>query len=88
MTERDIDNAVEAVGAESRGETYSKDYWDLVFDQLGKRRLFKLAVAILAVVYATAIRSLGRSLPHGRASNTKNLGGPRIRLIKHSKPNC
>ncbi|MBL6721338.1 MAG: ABC transporter permease subunit [Planctomycetes bacterium] len=34
---------------------YSKDYWDLVFEQLGKRRLFKAGLAVLAVLYGTAI---------------------------------
>lgn len=34
---------------------YSKDYWDLVFEQLARRPLFKLALAVLAIVYATAI---------------------------------
>ena len=27
---------------------YSKDYWDLVFDQLGRRVLFKVALVVLA----------------------------------------
>ena len=34
---------------------YSKDYWDLVFDQLAKRRLFKLALTVLALLYGLAI---------------------------------
>lgn len=34
---------------------YSKDYWDLVFEQLGRRPLFKVAMAVLAIVYASAI---------------------------------
>ncbi|MDP6368612.1 MAG: hypothetical protein QF615_03315, partial [Planctomycetota bacterium] len=34
---------------------YSKDYWDLVFEQLGKRKLFKAAMVILALLYASAI---------------------------------
>jgi peptide/nickel transport system permease protein len=37
------------------GPTYSKDYWDLVFEQLGRRRLFQLAMALLALLYASAI---------------------------------
>ena len=37
------------------GAGYSKDYWDIVFDQLKKRRLFKLALAVLALLYASAI---------------------------------
>ena len=34
---------------------YSKDYWDLVFEQLKKRWLFKVGMVILAVLYAVAI---------------------------------
>ncbi|MDA8620871.1 ABC transporter permease [Planctomycetota bacterium] len=34
---------------------YSKDYWDLVFEQLGKRTLFKVGVAILTLLYGVAI---------------------------------
>ncbi len=34
---------------------YSKDYWDLVLEQLGRNRLFKVAVGILALLYASAI---------------------------------
>lgn len=37
------------------GPLYSKDYWDLVFEQLQKRKLFKVGIAILAVLYAVAI---------------------------------
>ncbi len=37
------------------GEGYSKDYWDIVFEQLGRRKLFKLASVILALIYASAI---------------------------------
>lgn len=40
---------------EGGGGGYSKDYWDIVFDQLSKRRLFKLALAVLALLYASAI---------------------------------
>lgn len=35
--------------------TYSKDYWDLVFEQLGRRPLFRIGMAVLAVLYASAI---------------------------------
>lgn len=34
---------------------YSKDYWDLVFEQLGRRKLFKAGLAILAFLYGVAI---------------------------------
>ncbi|MEM7306507.1 MAG: ABC transporter permease [Planctomycetota bacterium] len=43
----------QAAGGDAGG--YSKDYWDQVFEQLGKRTLFKVALAILAVLYASAI---------------------------------
>jgi peptide/nickel transport system permease protein len=36
-------------------QVYSKDYWDLVFEQLGKRTLFKIGMLILALLYASAI---------------------------------
>lgn len=36
-------------------QAYSKDYWDLVFEQLGRNRLFQLAMAVLALLYASAI---------------------------------
>jgi ABC-type dipeptide/oligopeptide/nickel transport system permease subunit len=39
----------------SEPPTYSKDYWDLVFEQLGRNRLFKLAVVVLTLLYASAI---------------------------------
>ncbi|MEZ5974901.1 MAG: ABC transporter permease [Planctomycetota bacterium] len=34
---------------------YSKDFWDLVFEQLGKRALFKVGMVLLALMYAVAI---------------------------------
>ncbi|MFT5199906.1 MAG: ABC-type dipeptide/oligopeptide/nickel transport system permease subunit [Planctomycetota bacterium] len=36
-------------------EVYSKDYWDLVIEQLGKRKLFKMGMAVLALMYGMAI---------------------------------
>lgn len=33
----------------------SKDYWDLVFEQLGRRRLFQFGLAVLTLLYAAAI---------------------------------
>ena len=33
----------------------SKDYWDLVFEQLGRNRLFQAAAVVLALLYASAI---------------------------------
>ena len=34
---------------------YSKDYWDVVFEQLARRRLFQLGVVVLALLYGSAI---------------------------------
>jgi len=33
----------------------SKDYWDIVFHQLGKHRLFKVGLSVLALLYGIAI---------------------------------
>ncbi len=37
------------------GATYSKDYWDLVLEQLAHRQLFKVGMWVLAVLYGLAI---------------------------------
>ena len=42
-------------GGESRAPSYSKDYWDQVFDQLARRRLFRLAMIVLVFLYGAAI---------------------------------
>jgi len=34
---------------------YSKDYWDLVFEQLGKRTLFKAGMVVLTLLYGIAV---------------------------------
>ncbi|MFT7677463.1 MAG: peptide/nickel transport system permease protein [Planctomycetota bacterium] len=34
---------------------YSKDYWDLVIEQLAKRKLFKIGLSVLALMYGVAI---------------------------------
>ena len=34
---------------------YSKDYWDIVFEQLGRRKLFRVSMVVLALLYASAI---------------------------------
>jgi len=47
--------APNAPTASAPAKAYSKDYWDLVFEQLGRNRLFKLAMAVLALLYASAI---------------------------------
>ena len=36
-------------------QVYSKDYWDLVFEQLSKRSLFKIGLVVLAFLYGSAI---------------------------------
>tara|TARA_R110002072_G_scaffold36261_7_gene106787 strand:- start:3858 stop:5708 length:1851 start_codon:yes stop_codon:yes gene_type:complete len=41
----------------TQGQTYSKDYWDLVFEQLAKRKLFKMGVAVLVLMYGSTIFS-------------------------------
>ncbi|MEM6674851.1 MAG: ABC transporter permease [Planctomycetota bacterium] len=33
----------------------SKDYWDLVFEQLRRRKLFKIGVVVLTLLYGTAV---------------------------------
>ncbi len=45
---------------------YSKDYWDLVFEQLSRRSAFKWSLAILALLYATAIYAplIGNDRPY------------------------
>ena len=37
------------------GPAYSKDYWDQVFDQLARRKLFNLAMFVLVLLYAVAV---------------------------------
>lgn len=46
-----------AMGAEEPefASEYSKDYWDLVFEQLGKRKLFKAGMVILTLLYGVAV---------------------------------
>ena len=34
---------------------YSKDYWDNVFEQVGRRPLVKIAIALLALLYGSAV---------------------------------
>ena len=46
---------IDADGLDHRPQHYSKDYWDLVFEQLSRRKLFKLGLAVLTLLYATAI---------------------------------
>lgn len=37
------------------GRVYSKDYWDLVLEQLSRRKLFRVGMGVLAVLYGLAI---------------------------------
>lgn len=37
------------------GPMYSKDYWDLVLEQLFQRKLFRVGMAVLALLYGLAI---------------------------------
>ena len=37
---------IDADGLDHRPQHYSKDYWDLVFEQLSRRKLFKLGLAV------------------------------------------
>lgn len=56
MTEGSVAEAPAARGAAAvQKRSYSKDYWDQVFEQLGKRRLFKVALSILALLYGCAV---------------------------------
>lgn len=51
----------EAAGSQDSGAcedqvpAYSKDYWDNVFEQVGRRPMAKLALVVLALLYASAI---------------------------------
>ncbi|MAE46500.1 MAG: hypothetical protein CMJ86_06350 [Planctomycetes bacterium] len=40
---------------EPEGGVYSKDYWDLVFEQLGRRNLFRVGIGVLALLYGLVI---------------------------------
>ncbi|HIG87715.1 MAG TPA: ABC transporter permease [Planctomycetes bacterium] len=40
---------------EPEGGVYSKDYWDLVFEQLGRRKLFRVGMGVLALLYGLVI---------------------------------
>ena len=59
MTEARPQDSSAEIGAETGVADplagYSKDYWDQVLEQLGKNRLFKLSMVVLALMYASAI---------------------------------
>lgn len=54
MTEP-VKQAVDASIADAQTSVYSKDYWDNVFEQVGRRPMVKFAIAVLALLYASAI---------------------------------
>lgn len=56
---------------------YSKDYWDNVFEQIGRRPFVKAALAVLALLYASAIYAplLANDRPfHLRAVDYRSYG--------------
>ncbi|MEZ5980293.1 MAG: hypothetical protein R3F34_19060 [Planctomycetota bacterium] len=57
MTTRTSNGArsAELAATPDTGRTYSKDYWDLVLEQLGKHTLFKVGMFVLAILYGLAI---------------------------------
>ena len=57
MTEPAEERPPTATDLIDEGHGYSKDKWDLVFEQLAKRKLFKIGLALLALLYASAIYS-------------------------------
>ncbi|MBI1382775.1 MAG: ABC transporter permease subunit [Planctomycetaceae bacterium] len=70
---------------EVEARIYSKDYWDLVLEQLGRRKLFRLGLGVLAVLYGLAIFAplIGNDRPYklvaidygGYAQAVRALGG-------------
>lgn len=67
MTEAGGDRNGFAIGeAEPELPPDSKDYWDIVFEQLGRRRMFKVAMAILVLLYGSAVYApiLGNDRPY------------------------
>ena len=71
--------------APSRGaDLYSKDYWDNAFAEVRKRRLVKLAIAVLALLYASAIYApmLANDRPYLlKATDRKAYGSARKSLV-------
>ncbi len=51
----ELENTDSAFPEQVEESTYSKDYWDLVLEQLAQRRLFKGGMAVLAILYGLAI---------------------------------
>ncbi|MEM9381875.1 MAG: ABC transporter permease [Planctomycetota bacterium] len=62
VTEETKSDAAPARGAAAAGpeqpeftSEYSKDYWDLVMEQLSRRFLFKVGIAVLTLLYGIAV---------------------------------
>lgn len=66
MTEQGAETSTARSEDRAEPALYSKDYWDLVFEQLSRRPAFKWSLAILAVLYASAIYAplLGNDRPY------------------------
>lgn len=54
MVQQNPAAGVPATSAAPEERHYSKDYWDLVLEQLGRRKLFKFALAVLTLLYGVA----------------------------------
>lgn len=63
---------------------YSKDYWDLVFEQLGKRALFKVSMAVLTILYGIAVFApvIANDKPYVIESVDLNGYGRALRLLR------
>ncbi|MEM8711125.1 MAG: ABC transporter permease [Planctomycetota bacterium] len=70
-------------GADLSSE-YSKDYWDLVFEQLGKRGLFKFAMVVLTLLYGVAVFApvIANDKPYVIESVDVNGYGRALRLLR------
>lgn len=66
------------------GTEYSKDYWDLVFEQLGKRGLFKLSMVVLTLLYGVAVFApmIANDKPYVIESVDINGYGRALRLLR------
>ena len=66
------------------GAGYSKDYWDLVFEQLGKRGLFKLSMLVLTLLYGVAVFApvIANDKPYVIESVDINGYGRALRLLR------
>ena len=66
------------------GAEYSKDYWDLVFEQLGKRSLFKISMVVLTLLYGVAVFApmIANDKPYVIESVDINGYGRALRLLR------